>query len=215
MNPQRGAYLDGLGDDWLHRNRDDLGKRPDPLRGLLKHLNVNGINHALEVGCSNGWRLKGLKEDLSCNIYGIDPSKDAIKEAAEDGSGDFWVGTAELLPFPAASMDLVVMGYCLWAMDPRDWLPAVAESDRVLKDGGLLAIIDRYSARPTRKAYPDRNDVFGYAYDWKKLWLGHPAYVEISEAMWTYADTLTVEGAVLMQKNMFGRIMTAVENKSE
>lgn len=215
MTEQRDAYLNGLGDDWFARNKPDLGENADSLLMLLTRLTVGPMDKILEVGCANGWRVKGIKTAFGGEIYGIDPSEAAIKAANADEMGTFKVGTADDLPYEDGSMALVMMSYCMWALDPRDWFVAVAESDRVLKEGGLLAIIDRYSARPIRKSYPNRPDVFGYAYDWKKLWLCHPAYSEISEALAVYPDTLTVEGTCLLQKNTFRKIMTAKGPENE
>ena len=211
MTEQREAYLNGLGDDWFSRNKDDLGKNADSLMSLLKYLKVGPMERILEVGCANGWRGKGVKAAFGGELYGIDPSAAAINEAGADNVGTYEVGTADKLPYSTGSMSLVIMSYCMWAIDPREWLAVVAETDRVLKEGGLLAIIDRFACRPLRKAYPGRTDVFGYAYDWSKLWLCHPAYSEVSEAMAVYPDTLTIEGTCLLQKNTFRKIMTAKE----
>lgn len=212
MTLQGDAYRDGLGDDWYRRNKNDLGKtETDPVMELISRVNPKAINSILEVGCSNGWRLKRLREKRqSLWICGIDPSKEAIADAKEGRDGLFHVGTATKLPWEADTFDCVIMGFCMWALDPQEWFMAVAESDRVLKDDGLLIIHDRFTARPIKKGYPDRDDIFGYAYDWAKLWTAHPSYRELAEAMGVYPGTLTIEGAIMLQKRLDFGILTGV-----
>lgn len=210
MNHQRDAYLEDVGNDWLKRNEPDLGKNGDPVLELLKIINPP-MENILEVGCSNGWRLAGIRKEYPhAKVFGIDPSSDAVDAARANGIPAV-VTTADNLPLQDGSMNVVIMGFCLWAIDPSDWMQAAAEADRVLKDGGCLVIMDRYAARPIRRQYPGRPDIYGYAYDWAKLWLSHPAYAVIGEGMVINPDTLTIEGAVMLRKDIYSRILTVRE----
>lgn len=199
MNHQRKAFIDNLGDDWFERNKGDFGRvNEDPVEKLIDQFKLLGPEHAvLEVGCSNGWRMKGYAKKYGCLIFGVDPSEKAIADANHDG---FRVGTADNMPFNDSSMSCVILGFVMWALDPSDWFKAVAEVDRVLKDGGLVIIHDRFAARPVRRGYPERDDIFGYSYDFKNLWLGHPGYQQIAEAAGVYPGTATIEGAVMLRK---------------
>jgi SAM-dependent methyltransferase len=208
VTAQKEAYKASLGDNWLRRNKKDLGVNQDPVEALFNARVPSTIKKVLEVGCSNGWRLKRLKEK-GYDVYGIDPSAEGIFEARRDVGDNFAVGTADNMLWPDGYFDCVIMGFCLWAMAPEDWLPAVAESDRVLRDGGYLIIHDRFSSRPMRRPYPygDMEGMYQYSYDWKKLWLAHPAYTEAAEALGVHPRSTSIEGAVMLQKDVYSRIL--------
>ena len=211
MNKQREGYINGLGDNWLQRNKKNLGNNDDPVGAMFGIFKPDAVKKVLEVGCSNGWRLKRLKEK-GYEVYGIDPSTNGIMEARETtdlGADNFCIGTADKLPWPDKEFDCVIMGFCLWAIAPEDWLQVAAETDRVLRDGGAIIIHDRFSARPIRRPLPEGGmpEMYQFTYDWKKLWLSHPAYIEVAEALGVYPGTTSIEGAVMLQKNMGGRIL--------
>jgi SAM-dependent methyltransferase len=67
-----------LGDEWLERCRDDLGK-DDWLTPIICAQYPKGMR-ILEIGCSNGWRLQRLK-DAGYQVAGLEPSPNACKEA--------------------------------------------------------------------------------------------------------------------------------------
>jgi SAM-dependent methyltransferase len=92
----------------------------------------------LEVGCGEG----RVSRDLAARghrVTGIDASPTLVRAAAErDPGGEYVVGTAEALPFAAASFGLVVAYNVL--MDVADMPAAVAEAARVLRPGGHLCV---------------------------------------------------------------------------
>lgn len=201
MSFQSQAFLNGLGDDWFKRNKADLGKR-DPASDLLAAVNMQPKS-VLEVGCSNGWRLKKLKEKYGCNIIGIDPSAEAIKDANDPEH--FAIATADKIPTPDNSFDLVILGYCMFFIPPEDWMKVVSETTRVLADGGFLLIYDGLAARPLRIEYMKGDDgsiTHFYFYDWQKLWLSHPGYEKVTESTETYKSI--TEHAVLLHKDIGG-----------
>lgn len=179
---QKQAWIDGVGDDWLERNRATLGDR-DVASETIEALNLRPKS-VLEIGCSNGWRLKKMKEKYDCAVKGIEPSKLARKEAQAEGI-DVYAGTADNLGgFSAGQFDMVIYGYCLCFISPEDWLKMVLESDRVLANGGHIVIYDfictafvkrrmmNITIDPALEAQP----IYLYNYDWPKLWSGHPAF---------------------------------------
>src|ERR1700674_2563405 len=94
MHPQTKIFMSGLGDIWFERNRINLGVH-DYVSAFIETLKLNPQS-ILELGCSNGWRLKKLREKYNCRILGIDPSEKAIKDANDPEA--FWVGCAEEIP---------------------------------------------------------------------------------------------------------------------
>lgn len=178
---QQYTWANGVGDDWLQRNRDKLGTR-DLASEALERLDIKPKS-VLEIGCANGWRLKKLKEKYGCEVAGVDVSELAVKEAAEAGIRVERSG-ADFLPFPDNRFDTVIYGFCLCFISPEEWLKMVLECDRVLQDGGQVVIYDFYCiAYVKRRILNITSDpelevkpVYMYNYNWPKLWTGHPAY---------------------------------------
>jgi SAM-dependent methyltransferase len=99
---------------------------PDPLPSA----------RVLEVGCGEGRVTRDLRE-RGYDAAAIDASPTLLAAAAErDPGGRYEVALAEALPFPDASLDLVVTYNVL--MDLDDVAPAIAEIGRVLAPGGRL-----------------------------------------------------------------------------
>ena len=145
----------------------------------------------LEIGCSNGWRLKKLQEKYDCDVYGLDPSAEAIEEAVKSGLDPKRVvlGTIDSIPAKINVFDVVILGFCMCFVAPEDWVLAVSETARVLKDGGHLIIHDYLGARAIRYAFQKveiengiQYPIYLYVYDWPSLWLKHPEYKIIHEA---------------------------------
>ncbi len=194
------GWLDGVGDYWYENNLKDLGKR-DFVSDILERTDT-APTAVLEVGCSNGWLLKKLRAKYGCKICGVDPSKMAIEAAGEPER--FRVGLSTNLPVEDSCVDMVIMGYCLWATPPEDWFKTVAEADRVLADDGHLVIFDYIAPRFTKRKYckreEDGKDYYQFYYDWAKLWLCHPGYILKGEMM--ASGTHGVVGATLIQKHI-------------
>jgi SAM-dependent methyltransferase len=93
---------------------------------------------ALDAGCGEG-RFCRLLKDAGVSVIGVDPTEALIEEARRrDPSGDYRVGRAEALDFPAAHFDLVVSYLTLIDIEHAD--AAIAEMARVLKPGGSLLV---------------------------------------------------------------------------
>lgn len=175
---QSQLYLHSFGDKWLEKNRDDMGKR-DPISDFIADVGMT-VGRTLEVGCSTGWRLKKLREKYGCEAFGVDPSSKAVEEAADP---NIVVGTADRLPFPDESFDLVIMGFCLFCISPEDWTSTVAETDRVLKNGGHIIIWDFTTPRPFKRRLlqEENTPFFMYHFDWPTLWTAHPIFKMVAE----------------------------------
>lgn len=178
---QRDGFIHGEGDRYFQRNRDRLiGPERLIVRDpVLRLFSVKGTipSSILEVGCSNGWRLSAFAERGAEKCMGIDPSAAAINEGLRSFPNlDLRVGTAETLPFASVSVDLVIYGFCLYVCDPSDHLRIVAEGDRVLKDGGQIAIFDFDPPQPYRNPYTYKAGLYSYKMDFSRLFLAHPHY---------------------------------------
>jgi ubiquinone/menaquinone biosynthesis C-methylase UbiE len=109
---------------------------------------VPAPSRILDVGCGTGYLLGRLAARAAQAevLAGIDPAA-AMIEAASGAATDerlrFAVGTAERLPWPGASFDLVVSttSFDHWA----DQRAGLAQCARVLAPGGCLVLADLFS----------------------------------------------------------------------
>ena len=111
----------------------------------------------LDVGCGTGYLLGRLaaRAPQAGTLAGIDAAPAMIEVATGAGTDDrlrLVVGTAERLPWPAATFDLVVSttSFDHWA----DQRAGLAECARVLAPDGYLVLADLFSVLllPTRPA---------------------------------------------------------------
>ncbi len=109
---------------------------------------VPAPSRILDVGCGSGYLLGRLaaRTPQAEALAGIDAAPAMIevaRGAATDDRLEFVVGTAEQLPWPAASFDLVVSttSFDHWA----DQRAGLAQCARVLAPGGCLVLADLFS----------------------------------------------------------------------
>ena len=102
----------------------------------------------LDVGCGTGYLLGRLAAHVpqAGALAGIDAAPAMIRAATDAATDDrlrFLVGTAERLPWPAATFDLVVSttSFDHWA----DQRAGLAQCAQVLAPGGCLVLADVFS----------------------------------------------------------------------
>jgi ubiquinone/menaquinone biosynthesis C-methylase UbiE len=103
----------------------------------------------LDVGCGTGYLLGRLAARVpqAAELAGIDAAPAMIevaKAAATDSRLRLSVGTAEQLPWPGETFDLVVSttSFDHWA----DQQAGLAQCARVMAPGGCLVLVDLFSA---------------------------------------------------------------------
>lgn len=196
---QKEEFMEGEGTAWLTRNLKKIPIENDLVLSAFDGL-VGGLSKEssiLEVGCSNGWRLELMREKYGCTeLYGLDPSEEAIKEAS-DKDINAVRGTAAFLPFKRY-FDVVIYGFCLYLCDREDLFKIAEEGDRVLIDGGLMAIYDFNPTWPHKNAYHHKDGLWSYKQDYDQMFLWNPSYTKLTT---TYSiDNQTK--ASLLRKNM-------------
>lgn len=166
---QKEAFVAYEADAWFERNRDYLmsyAPTEDKVVQLIEKYNLEQGNF-LEIGCSAGYRLNGIKQLYKdCQIFGIDPSEKAIA-FGKDSFDDLLlqVGTADNLSmYQDASMDVVIVGFVFYVIDRNIVFKVVSEIDRVLKDGGLLIIVDFFSETSLKNQYQHIKDFSAYSF---------------------------------------------------
>lgn len=104
----------------------------------------------LDIGCGTGFHLPGFAA-TAARVIGVEPHA-ALAEAAqrrtrELGNVEVRVGTAQRLPVPDSSVDVM---HARWAyFFGPGCEPGLAELDRVMRRGGTAFIIDNDGSRST------------------------------------------------------------------
>lgn len=181
---QKNTFLSGEGNMWYQRNKSAFTtekQKEDPVLLALEHCKIKPVR-VLEIGCANGWRLAKLHNSYHCEVYGIDPSDEAILNGITDYPYiNLSIGTADDLP-KIEPVDLIIFGFCLYLCDPKDLFKIAMESDRLLSNHGHIAIFDFHP--PTghyRNKYSHKEDVYSYKMDYSTIFSWHPAYLKVYE----------------------------------
>ncbi|MCP4383606.1 MAG: class I SAM-dependent methyltransferase [Hyphomicrobiales bacterium] len=134
-----GAWIDVMGDE------GDWGRKHVLDAALLARLEGREFSRILDVGCGEG-RFCRMLPHPDRTVVGLDPTEDLIACARDrDPHGDYQVGTAEQMPFPGGSFDLIVSYLSL--IDISGLQQAVGEFSRVLRPGGTVLIANLTSFR--------------------------------------------------------------------
>ena len=189
---QKHEFLAGEGDQWFLRNQAGL-TGPSAIRDLVvsriaTQLSANAQARVLEIGCGQGDNLDALARLAPIEAHGVDPSQAAVQAGRVAYPGlDLRTGTADALPYEDASMDVVWFGFCLYLIDRSLLMRSVAEADRVLRDGGLLVIVDFDPDYPCVRPYHHRAGLHSYKMDHARLFLANPAYTLVEKQATSHA----------------------------
>ena len=121
------------------RFKSSLDDRDYRLRGLLDSIGpVEGLL-ILDLGCGKGRFARSLR-DLGARVVGVDLSAAMLAEA---GGVDRLRATARRLPLRTGGFDAVIAVEIWEHLEARSRAAVLQEARRVLKPGGLLAIVDK------------------------------------------------------------------------
>ncbi|MGW9629045.1 class I SAM-dependent methyltransferase [Microbacterium sp. NPDC055521] len=106
----------------------------------------DGARRLADVGAGTGKLTRVVVEARDADVVAIDPDAAMLAKLREQVPGvPTFLGTAEALPLPDASVDAVVLGQAWHWVDP---VTASAEIGRVVRPGGTLGLI--WNARDSR-----------------------------------------------------------------
>lgn len=122
-------------DEVTHRHFYEVFDRVDPL------LRGDEIS-ALDFGCGAGRLTPLLTQRVAGPVLGVDPTRALIDAAPTSARVKFAVLENQVIPKHDASVDLLLVFGVLGGI-PAEELPAtVAELQRVLRDDGLLVLVE-------------------------------------------------------------------------
>lgn len=173
---QSEVFLNGEAEQWYARNQAALPQAEDPVMDAIEAARIKP-ERLLEVGCSNGWRVKAMGTKWKCKAYGIDPMFTTKLWNCRRGTAD------DLSAYGPDTFDLVIYGWCLYLCDREDLFKIVTEGDRVLMDTGHLVVYDFHTAKPHKRKYKHREGLFSFKMDHASLWLANPSYSMVSREL--------------------------------
>jgi SAM-dependent methyltransferase len=126
------AWINAMG------NSGDYGRVHVLDAPMMERVRKGRFERALDVGCGEGRFCRMLRE-AGIEAVGVEPTR-ALREAAQarDNQGSYVDATAESLPFPESSFDLVIS--YLSMIDIEGLEDAIQEMARVLRPHGSLLI---------------------------------------------------------------------------
>ena len=143
----------------------------------------------VDVGCGDGFHLPRFAERAR-RVVGVEPHPPLARRARARVTGlrsvEVLVGTAQRLPLPDASVD-VVHARTAYFFGPG-CEPGLAEADRVLRPGGSLVIVD---LDVRQRPYGDwmRADLPGYDADAVGAFFQRQGFTSRQvETVWRFAD---------------------------
>jgi ubiquinone/menaquinone biosynthesis C-methylase UbiE len=122
------------------------GRRRRIYDDLIELAGITAGERVLDVGCGPGYLSRRAARVVgpSGRVEGIDPSPETIAYATRraPSNASFTVATAERLPQPDDSFDVVLSSLALHHIEPDQRLAALREMRRVVRPDGRLLVLD-------------------------------------------------------------------------
>lgn len=197
---QKKYFLHKEADSWYERNLSKINlydPSKDEIISLLKNYRLN-FSNVLEIGCSEGYRLNGLQREFeNVKVFGVDPSPKALNAGRKKYSSvQLHHGTADDLGmFEDASFDVLIMGFVFYVVDRSLLIKCMAEADRVLKNNGVLIILDFFAGTTVRKKYHHitETDAFSFKQPYDEMFTATKLYHLLHRS--TYDHTTMVQSS--------------------
>lgn len=134
----------------------------------LEGLAINPQTKILDLCCGSGQTTRFLVENSS-QVTGLDASSTALNRAkTKVPQADYVEGLAEKMPFSDEQFDLVHTSVALHEMEPQQLTQILQEVYRVLKPGGIFALIDLH--KPTNPLFWPSLSVFMWLFETETAW---------------------------------------------
>lgn len=139
---------------------------------MKEYYNLKEDAAILDIGCGKGFMLHDFKEALpNCTVSGIDVSKYAIVNSMPSVKPFLKTASAEKLPYPDKSFDLVVSINSIHNLPPERLKTALREVERVSRGYSYITIDAWRNDREREQLHKWvlTAETMMHVDDWKKL----------------------------------------------
>jgi ubiquinone/menaquinone biosynthesis C-methylase UbiE len=137
---------------WFINRESHSKKVTERAEKLLDFIDIKPNQNFLEIGCGSGPVSKHISEKYKIKVVGTDVDEDQIEFAKENTRSlkniNFLIADATNLPFEDKSFDIILSINVLHHIP--NWMDALREINRVLRNGGYLLLAELLFARWTR-----------------------------------------------------------------
>jgi ubiquinone/menaquinone biosynthesis C-methylase UbiE len=142
------------------------------IKRMLSHYNLPENSTVLDIGCGKGFMLHDFKEIIpNCSVAGIDVSEYAIENSMPSVKPFLKVASAEKLPYPDNSFDLVIAVNSIHNLPLEACKEALKEIERVSKTNSFITV-DAWRNEEEREnlmKWVLTAETYMHVNDWKKL----------------------------------------------
>lgn len=168
------------GDRWFERNRTALNVFDAEADFPLKLIGFYNLcpERVLEIGAANGVRLAAIHARTGAEVVAVEPSAQAVLNGkASFPSVTFVRGNAAAIPLQEC-FDLVIVNFVFHWIDRANLLKVVAETDRLVQNGGFLLIGDFHPFNQLKVRYHhlETAQVHTYKQDYAATFLASGLY---------------------------------------
>ncbi len=189
---------------WHHPQTYEIENRAaDPERNIEAAIRAIADwrgRDLLDLGCGTGFHLPRWAEDAR-HVVGVEPHPDlarvAARRTARLDNVEVLVGTAQAVPLPDASVDVVQARWAYFFGPGCE--PGLAELDRVVRRGGTAFVVDNDVRRSTfggwfRRGYPDVDPD-----EVERFWSRHGWTREPVDIVWRFESREDLEAVVRIE----------------
>lgn len=148
------------------------GRWKSVVKRMRDHYNLPDNAAILDIGCAKGFMLHDFKELMpDCNITGVDVSSYAIENSMPSVKSFLRVASADKLPYPDKSFDLVISINSIHNLPLERLKDALKEIQRVCR-GHAYITVDAWRNEQERKnllKWVLTAETMMHVDDWKKL----------------------------------------------
>lgn len=160
------AYFDGPRDVGYGGYRYD-GRWKPVAKDIIAQYDLKPGDRVLDVGCAKGFLVKDLLAE-GIDAYGLDVSEYALLNCEPEVVGRLQIGSAERLPFPDQSFDVVLALNSLHNLKRPELILALREMERLARKGKFLQVDSFHT--PEQKAIFESWVLTAYTYGYPHEW---------------------------------------------
>ena len=145
-------YFDGPRDYGYGGYKYD-GRWVSVAKDIIKHFGLKPGDRVLDVGCAKGFLIKDMMDVMpGLDVFGVDISEYAVTNCHPDVVGRLHVGSADDLPFPDNSFDVVISLDTIHNL-PRERAKLALRELQRLSGGEAFLRVDSYHTPEQKKVF--------------------------------------------------------------